>query len=127
MSRGLVSTEFYCRRISVIVNRSAGDKLTVHFTHLPCLGLSLIPVKERSRERVSGKVSNQRFVNSCLANSQSVWLGVNIGKFTQPRRRRQRVQQKRNRFRQAKRQLCSCTTIFGHFSVVVARLQRETA
>ena len=38
------------------------------FTRLACLGLSLIPVKER--ERVSGKVSNinQRFVNSYLAN-----------------------------------------------------------
>ena len=40
------------------------------FTRLACMGLSLIPVKER--ERVSGKVSNQRFVNSCLANSLSV-------------------------------------------------------
>ena len=41
------------------------------FTRLACLGLSLIPVKER--ERVSGKVSdiNQRFLNSCLANSPS--------------------------------------------------------
>ena len=37
------------------------------FTRLTCLGLSLISVKEK--ERVSGKVSNQRFVNSCLANS----------------------------------------------------------
>ena len=42
------------------------------FTRLACLGLSLIPVKER--ERVSGKVSNQRFVNSCLANSPSVYI-----------------------------------------------------
>ena len=59
------------RRISVIVHRSAGDKLAVEsFTRLACLGPSLIPVKER--ERVSGKVSNQRFVNSCLANSLSV-------------------------------------------------------
>ena len=40
------------------------------FTRLACLGLSLILVKER--ERVSGKVSNERFVNSCLVNSASV-------------------------------------------------------
>ena len=33
---------------------------------------SLIPVKER--ERVSGKVSNERFVNSCLTNSPSVYI-----------------------------------------------------
>ena len=67
MSRELVSTEFDDRRISVIVHRSASDKLAVEsFTYcLACLGPSLIPVKERGR--VSGKVSNQRFVNSCLA------------------------------------------------------------
>ena len=74
MRREYVSTDFACRRITVIVNRSASDKLAVHFTHLPCLGLSLILVKER--ERVSGKVSNQGFVNSCLANSQSVYLTI---------------------------------------------------
>ena len=73
MSKEKVSTQFDGRRISVIVHRSAGDKLAVDsFTLLACLGPSLIPVKER--ERVSGKVSNQRFVNSCLANS----LGVKI-------------------------------------------------
>ena len=67
MSRELVSTEFDDRRISVIVHRSASDKLAVEsFTYcLACLGPSLIPVKERGR--VSGKVSNQRFVDSCLA------------------------------------------------------------
>ena len=42
------------------------------FTRLACLGLSLIPVKET--ERVSGKVSNERFVISCLANSPSVYI-----------------------------------------------------
>ena len=42
------------------------------FTGLASLGLSLIPVKER--EKVSGKVSNKRFVNSCLANSPSVYI-----------------------------------------------------
>ena len=35
MSRELVSTEFECRRISVIVHRSAGDKLAV--VHSSCL------------------------------------------------------------------------------------------
>ena len=63
------------RQISVTVLRSASDKLAVEsFTRLACFGPSLIPVKER--ERVSGKVQlkvfNQRFVNSCLANSLSV-------------------------------------------------------
>ena len=73
MSRESVSTEFDGRRISVIVHRSASDKLTVEsFTFLACLGQSVIPVKERAR--VSGKVSNQRFVTSCLENS----LGVKI-------------------------------------------------
>ena len=77
MSREYVSTEFDGRRISVIVHRSASDKLAVEsFTRLACFGPSLIPVKER--ERVSGKVqlkvSSQRFVNSRLANS----LGVKI-------------------------------------------------
>ena len=67
MSRELVSTEFDCRRISVIIHCSSSDKLAVEsFTRLVCFGPSLIiPVKER--ERVSGKVqlkvSNQRFVN----------------------------------------------------------------
>ena len=75
MSREKVSTEFDGRRISAIVHRSGSDKLAVEsFTRLVCFGPSLIPVKER--ERVSGKVqlkiSNQRFVNSCLANSLSV-------------------------------------------------------
>ena len=73
MSREYVSAEFDGRQISVIVHRSASDKLAVEsFTLLACLGPSLIPVKER--ERVSGKVSNQRFVNSCLANSPSVYI-----------------------------------------------------
>ena len=59
------------RRISVIVHRSAGDKLAVEsFTLLACLEPSLIQVKES--ERVSGKVSNQRFVNSCL-ETHLVW------------------------------------------------------
>ena len=70
-----VSTEFDGRRISLIVHRSASDKRAVEsFTLLACLGPSLIPVKERERvsSKVQLKVSNQRFVNSCLANSLSV-------------------------------------------------------
>ena len=55
MSIELVSTEFDGRRISVIVHRSASDKLTVEScTRLACFGPSLIPFKER--ERVSQKV-----------------------------------------------------------------------
>ena len=72
MSRELVSTEFDGRRISVIVHRFASDKLVAEsFTRLACFGPSLIPVKERERvsSKVQLKVSNQRFVNSCLANS----------------------------------------------------------
>ena len=68
MSREYVSAEFDGRQISVIVHRSASDKLAVEpFTLLACLGPSLIPVKER--ERVFGKVPNQRFMNLCLSNS----------------------------------------------------------
>ena len=79
MSRKYVSTEFDGGKISLIVHHSASDKLAVEsFTHLACLELSLIPVKER--ERVSGKaqlkVSNQRFVNLCLANSLSVKINT---------------------------------------------------
>ena len=71
MSREKVSTQFDGRRISVIVHRSASDKLADEsFTLLARLGPSRIPVKER--ESVSCKVSNQRFVSSCLANSLSV-------------------------------------------------------
>ena len=71
MSREQVSTEFDCRRISVIVHRSASDKLAV--VHLPCLfAAESYTVKER--ERVSSKVFNQRFVNSCLAASPSVYI-----------------------------------------------------
>ena len=59
----------------VIFHRSASDKLAVEsFTRLACFGPSLIQVKDR--ERVTGKiqlkVSNQRFVNSCLPKSLNV-------------------------------------------------------
>ena len=57
------------------MHRSASDKLAVEsFTLLACLEPSRIPVKER--ERVCGKVSNQRFVNSCLVNSLSVKIYI---------------------------------------------------
>ena len=51
----------------VIINKQLNMQLN-------SLGLSLIPVK--GRERVSGKVPNinQRFVNSCLANSPSLYI-----------------------------------------------------
>ena len=63
-------------------------------------------------ELVSGKLSK------CIFNNYSPkwrWLGVDIRKFTQPLRRRQRVRQKSNRFRQAKQQLCTCFTLFWTF------------
>ena len=44
MNREYVSTEFNCRRISVIVHRSASDKLAVDSLVLLVCGLSL---KER--------------------------------------------------------------------------------
>ena len=59
----------------MIVHRFAGDKLAVEsFTGLACFGPSLISVKERERvsDKVQLKVSNQRFMNSCLGNSLSV-------------------------------------------------------
>ena len=72
MSREYVSTEFDCRRISVNVHQSASDKLAV--VHSSCLfGAESY---SGQKERLSGKVSNinQRFVNSCLANSPSVYI-----------------------------------------------------
>ena len=68
------STVFSCRRIFVIVHRSASDKLAV--VHSSCLfgAKSYSGQSMSKREKVSGKVSNQRFVNSCLANSPSVYI-----------------------------------------------------
>ena len=43
----------------------------------------------------------------------------------QRRQRRQRERQKSNRFTLAKQQLCTCITLFVHFSAVTERLQRE--
>ena len=45
MSMEYVSTEFNCRRISVIVHRSSGDKLAVDSLVLLVCGQSLIPPK----------------------------------------------------------------------------------
>ena len=59
------STEFNCWRISVIVHRSANDKLAVDSLVLLVCGLSLIPLEI---------FSNQRFVNTCVANSPSVCI-----------------------------------------------------
>ena len=48
-----VSTEFNCRRISVIVHRSSGDKLAVDSLVLLVCGQSYSP---KERERVSVKL-----------------------------------------------------------------------
>ena len=59
MGREYVSAEFDGRQISVIVHRSANDKLAVEsFTRLACFGPSLIPLKER--ERVFGAGSQSK-------------------------------------------------------------------
>ena len=54
MSREYVSMEFNCRRIPVIVHRSASDKLAIDSLVLLICGLSLIPPQDR--ERLSGKL-----------------------------------------------------------------------
>ena len=64
MSRQYVSTEFDCRRISVIVHRSVSDKLAADSLVLLVCGLSLIPPK-REKECLT-IVSNQRLVNDKL-------------------------------------------------------------
>ena len=78
MSREYVSTKFDGRRISVIVHRSSSDKLAV--AHSSCLFGAESYSGEREKKSVSGKVFNQRFVNSCLANSPSVYCcGATVG------------------------------------------------
>ena len=72
MSRELVSREFNCRRISVIVHHSASEKLAV--VHSSCLFGAESYSGQRERKSVTGKVSNERFVNSCLANPPSVHI-----------------------------------------------------
>ena len=67
MSREKISTEFDCQRISVIIHRSASDKLAV--VHSSCLFGAESYSGQRER-----KVSSERFVNSCLANSPSVYI-----------------------------------------------------
>ena len=54
MSREYVSTELNCPRISVIVHRSASEKLTVDSRVLIVCGLSHYSPKER--ETMSGKL-----------------------------------------------------------------------
>ena len=66
VSREYVSTEFKCRRISVIVQRSASDKLADDSLVLLVCGLSLIP-PEREKEFWQ-IVSNHRFVNDKLVS-----------------------------------------------------------
>ena len=51
----------------------------------------------------------------------------NIREFKQWRRRRQQERQKSNRFRLAKQQLCTCSTLFYTFLSLRSRLQRESA
>ena len=58
MNREKVSTEFDCRRISVIFHRSASDKLAV--VHPSCL-FGAESYSGLKRERASGKVSNQYY------------------------------------------------------------------
>ena len=67
MSREYVSTEFDCWRISVIIHRSASDKLAV--VHSSCMfGAESC---SGQRERVSDKVSNQRFACSRRLDSRA--------------------------------------------------------
>ena len=53
MSREYVSTKFDCRRISVIVHRSASDNIAVDLLVLLVCGLGLIPPPKK---KVSGKL-----------------------------------------------------------------------
>ena len=53
-----VSTEFNCRRISVIVHGSASDKLAVDSLVLHVFGFS--PIPQRERNSVWQIVSNQK-------------------------------------------------------------------
>ena len=69
MSKEEVSTELDCQRISVIVHRS--DKLPI--VHSSCLFGAESYSGQRERKRVSGRVFSEKFVNSCLANSPSVY------------------------------------------------------
>ena len=86
---------------------------------------------------MSGKVSNQRFVNSCLTNSPSVyltiihrggggwvWILVSLhnhdGDGNEYSKKAIDLDKQNNNFARA-------SSFFVHFSAVVARLQRETA
>ena len=68
VSREYVSSEFDCWRISVIVHRSANDKLAFDSLVLLVCGLSLIPLgnffQSTICEHVSGKLSKCLFIRS---------------------------------------------------------------
>ena len=68
VSREYVSSEFDCWRISVIVHRSANDKLAFDSLVLLVCGLSLIPpgnfFQSTICEHVSGKLSKCLFIRS---------------------------------------------------------------
>ena len=66
MSREYVSTEFNCRRISVIVHCSASDKLAFDSPVLLVCGQSLIPAK-RLKECLANCF---RFVNDKLVSGK---------------------------------------------------------
>ena len=66
MRREHVSTVFNCRRISVIVHRSASDKVAVDSLVLLVFGFSLI--RQRERNSVWQIVSDQKFVNDKLVS-----------------------------------------------------------
>ena len=77
MRREYVSAEFNCGPISVIVHRSASDKLAVDSLVLLVCGLSLIPPKREKEcsancflskicELVSGKLSKLLYIKQLL-------------------------------------------------------------
>ena len=73
MDREYISTEFNCRRMSVIVHRSAGDRLAVD--SLVCIGkftCNCLWTESYSRKEfcVWQIVSNQRFVNNKLLSGE---------------------------------------------------------
>ena len=77
MSREYANTEFNLRRISVIVHRSASDKLAIDSLVLLVCGLSLIPLKREKeclancfQSKISQIVFNQRFVNDKLVSGK---------------------------------------------------------
>ena len=70
MSRELVSTEFDDRRISVIVHRSASDKLAVEsFTRLACFKSRVLFRSKREKESGAPNENTvQNHLNIALLN-----------------------------------------------------------